>query len=407
MLKQTFGSVNKKPRGEGTITPRQALTSALSSTVGAANIVGVPTAIMMGGPGAVFWMMVIAFLGMALKFSENVLGVHYREQNKKGEFVGGPIYYMKKGFKNKKLGTIFSLIFAFALMIEIVPSIMVQGHSAASTMKDTFNVPMAVSGVILAVLAALVVFGGVKRIASFAEKIVPIMVGLYCFFGFLIILMNISHVPNVIWLVIEQAFNPTAAVGGTFGAALATTIRWGFARGIYSNEAGLGTSSIAHAAAKTDHPVRQAFWGISEIVVDTLIICSTTGFVVLVSGVWKASDAKAQSAALTARAFENTFGQFGSMMVSISMMFFVFSTVVVVIFYGSRMAEFLFGLTAGWVMKTIYVLSMIVGALGAAQQLWDLLDLALAAVLIPNVIAVIMLSPKVKSLTTDFFKNYK
>ncbi|AVL76864.1 MULTISPECIES: alanine/glycine:cation symporter family protein [Staphylococcus] len=407
MLKQTFGSVNKKPRGEGTITPRQALTSALSSTVGAANIVGVPTAIMMGGPGAVFWMMVIAFLGMALKFSENVLGVHYREQNKKGEFVGGPTYYMKKGFKNKKLGTIFSLIFAFALMIEIVPSIMVQGHSAASTMKDTFNVPMAVSGVILAVLAALVVFGGVKRIASFAEKIVPIMVGLYCFFGFLIILMNISHVPNVIWLVIEQAFNPTAAVGGTFGAALATTIRWGFARGIYSNEAGLGTSSIAHAAAKTDHPVRQAFWGISEIVVDTLIICSTTGFVVLVSGVWKASDAKAQSAALTARAFENTFGQFGSMMVSISMMFFVFSTVVVVIFYGSRMAEFLFGLTAGWVMKTIYVLSMIVGALGAAQQLWDLLDLALAAVLIPNVIAVIMLSPKVKSLTTDFFKNYK
>ncbi|MFH4933887.1 sodium:alanine symporter family protein [Staphylococcus cohnii] len=407
MLKQTFGSVNKKPKGEGTITPRQALTSALSSTVGAANIVGVPTAIMMGGPGAVFWMMVIAFLGMALKFSENVLGVHYREKNKKGEFVGGPTYYMKKGFKNKKLGTIFSLIFAFALMIEIIPSIMVQGHSAASTMKDTFNVPMAVSGVILAFLAALVVFGGVKRIASFAEKIVPIMVGLYCFFGFLIILMNIGHVPNVIWLVVEQAFNPTAAVGGTFGAALATTIRWGFARGIYSNEAGLGTSSIAHAAAKTDHPVRQAFWGISEIVVDTLIICSTTGFVVLVSGVWKESDAKAQSAALTARAFENSFGQFGSMMVSISMMFFVFSTVVVVIFYGSRMAEFLFGLTAGWVMKTIYVLSMIVGALGAAQQLWDLLDLALAAVLIPNVIAVIMLSPKVKSLTTDFFKNYK
>lgn len=407
MLKQTFGSVNQKPKGEGTITPRQALTSALSSTVGAANIVGVPTAIMMGGPGAVFWMMVIAFLGMALKFSENVLGVHYREKNKKGEFVGGPTYYMKKGFKNKKLGAIFSLVFAFALMIEIVPSIMVQGHSAASTMHDTFNIHMGVSGVVLAILAALVVFGGVKRIASFAEKIVSIMVGLYCFFGFLIILMNIGHVPNVILLVVEQAFNPTAAVGGTFGAALATTIRWGFARGIYSNEAGLGTSSIAHAAAKTDHPVRQAFWGISEIVVDTLLICSTTAFVVLVSRVWKANDAKAQSAALTARAFENSFGEFGSMMVSISMMFFVFSTVIVVIFYGSRMAEFLFGLTAGWIMKGIYVLSMIVGALGAAQQLWDLLDLALAVVLIPNVIAVLMLSPKVKSLTTDFFKNYK
>src|SRR5699024_225234 len=147
------------------------------------------------------------------------------EKNKKGEFVGGPTYYMKKGFKNKKLGAIFSLVFAFALMIEIVPSIMVQGHSAASTMHDTFNIHMGVSGVVFAILAALVVFGGVKRIASFAEKIVPIMGGLYCFFGFLIILMNIGHVPNVIVLVGEQAFNPTAAVGGTFGAALATTIR--------------------------------------------------------------------------------------------------------------------------------------------------------------------------------------
>src|SRR5699024_11025269 len=161
----------------------------------------------------------------------------------------------------------------FALMIEIVPSIMVQGHSAASTMKDTFNVPMAVSGVILAVLAALVVFGGVKRIASFAEKFVPIMVGLYCFFCFLIILMYVSHVPNVILLVLEKAFNPTAAVVVTFGAAFATAIRWVFARGIFSNEAVLATSSIAHAAAKMDLPVRQAFWRISEIVVDTLIIC--------------------------------------------------------------------------------------------------------------------------------------
>lgn len=407
MMKQTFGSVNKTPKGEGTITPRQALTSALSSTIGAANIVGVPTAIMMGGPGAVFWMIVIAFLGMALKFSENVLGVHYREKNKKGEFVGGPTYYMKKGFKNKKLGAIFSIVFAFALMLELIPSIMVQGHSAARTVHDTFNIHMGVTGVVLAILAVLVVFGGIQRIASFTEKIVPIMVCLYCLLGFAIVLMNITQVPNIIALVVEQAFNPSAALGGTFGAALATTIRWGFARGIYSNEAGLGTSPIAHAAAKTDHPVRQAFWSVSEIVVDTLVVCSTTAFVVLVSGVWTAEDAKSQSAALTARAFEDAFGQFGSMIVSISMVFFVFSTVIVVIFYGSRMAEFLFGLTGGWIMKVVYVLSLIVGALGAATQLWNLLDLALAIVLIPNVIAVLILSPKVKSLTIDFFKNYK
>lgn len=292
-------------------------------------------------------------------------------------------------------------------MLELIPSIMVQGHSAARTVHDTFNIHMGVTGVVLAILAALVVFGGIQRIASFTEKIVPIMVGLYCLLGFAIVVMNITQVPNIIALVVEQAFNPSAALGGTFGAALATTIRWGFARGIYSNEAGLGTSPIAHAAAKTDHPVRQAFWSVSEIVVDTFVVCSTTAFVVLVSGVWTAEDAKSQSAALTARAFEDAFGQFGSMIVSISMVFFVFSTVIVVIFYGSRMAEFLFGLTGGWIMKVVYVLSLIVGALGAATQLWNLLDLALAIVLIPNVIAVLILSPKVKSLTIDFFNNYK
>lgn len=406
IMKQTFGSVNRKPKGEGTITPRQALTSALSSTVGAANIVGVPTAIMMGGPGAVFWMIVIAFFGMALKYSENVLGVHYREQNKDGEFVGGPTYYMKKGFKNAKLGMIFSLIFAFALALEIVPSVMVQGNSVATTVHDTFNVNTTVTGVVIAIIAALVVFGGVKRIANFTEMIVPIMVGIYLILGFVIIILNIQHLPSVIALIFEKAFRPDAALGGSFGAALATTVRWGFARGIYSNEAGLGTSPIAHAAAKTDHPVRQAFWAISEIIVDTLVICTTTAFVVLVSGVWEEPDAKAQSAALTARAFEESFGPLGSAIVSIAMIFFVFSTIIVIIFYGSRMAEFIFGLTAGHIMKAIYIIAIVVGAVGVGTQLWNLLDLALAIVLIPNIIAVLILAPKVKQLTRDFFKNY-
>ncbi|MGV3244878.1 alanine/glycine:cation symporter family protein [Staphylococcus sp. 11261D007BR] len=406
IMKQTFGSVNRKPKGEGTITPRQALTSALSSTVGAANIVGVPTAIMMGGPGAVFWMIVIAFFGMALKYSENVLGVHYREQNKDGEFVGGPTYYMKKGFKNAKLGMIFSLIFAFALALEIVPSVMVQGNSVATTVHDTFNVNTTITGVVIAIIAALVVFGGVKRIANFTEMIVPIMVGIYLILGFVIIILNIQHLPSVIGLIFEKAFRPDAALGGSFGAALATTVRWGFARGIYSNEAGLGTSPIAHAAAKTDHPVRQAFWAISEIIVDTLVICTTTAFVVLVSGVWEEPDAKAQSAALTARAFEESFGPLGSAIVSIAMIFFVFSTIIVIIFYGSRMAEFIFGLTAGHIMKAIYIIAIVVGAVGVGTQLWNLLDLALAIVLIPNIIAVLILAPKVKQLTRDFFKNY-
>ncbi|MCY1567316.1 alanine/glycine:cation symporter family protein [Staphylococcus pettenkoferi] len=406
ILKQTFGRFNKEAKGEGTITPKQALTSALSSTVGAANIVGVPTAIMMGGPGALFWMLVIAFLGMALKFSENVLGIAYREKNKKGEFVGGPTYYMYKGFKNKKLGKTFAYVFAFIFMVEIIASVMVQGNSVTANIKDSFHINPLISGIVIAMLTALVVIGGVKSIANVTEKLVPIMVGLYLILGFIIIVINFQAIPGTIGLIFKEAFYPTSVAGGGIGAALASTMRWGFARGVYSNEAGLGSSPIAHAAAKTDHPVRQAFWGIAEIIVDTVLICTTTGLVVLLSGVWKEGGAKAHSSALTARAYHEVFGSWGSTLITLSMFFFVFSTLIVVIFYGSRMAEFLFGIPGGWALKGIYTIAIILGAIGVGKQLWDLLDLALACLLIPNVIAVLILSPKVKQLYQDFFRNY-
>ena len=406
ILKQTFGRFNKEAKGEGTITPKQALTSALSSTVGAANIVGVPTAIMMGGPGALFWMLVIAFLGMALKFSENVLGIAYREKNKKGEFVGGPTYYMYKGFKNKKLGKTFAYVFAFIFMVEIIASVMVQGNSVTANIKDSFHINPLISGIVIAMLTALVVIGGVKSIANVTEKLVPIMVGLYLILGFIIIVINFQAIPGTIGLIFKEAFYSTSVAGGGIGAALASTMRWGFARGVYSNEAGLGSSPIAHAAAKTDHPVRQAFWGIAEIIVDTVLICTTTGLVVLLSGVWKEGGAKAHSSALTARAYHEVFGSWGSTLITLSMFFFVFSTLIVVIFYGSRMAEFLFGIPGGWALKGIYTIAIILGAIGVGKQLWDLLDLALACLLIPNVIAVLILSPKVKQLYQDFFRNY-
>ena len=405
ILIQTFGRFNKEAKGEGTITPKQALTSALSSTVGAANIVGVPTAIMMGGPGALFWMLVIAFLGMALKFSENVLGIAYREKNKKGEFVGGPTYYMYKGFKNKKLGKTFAYVFAFIFMVEIIASVMVQGNSVTANIKDSFHINPLISGIVIAMLTALVVIGGVKSIANVTEKLVPIMVGLYLILGFIIIVINFQAIPGTIGLIFKEAFYPTSVAGGGIGAALASTMRWGFARGVYSNEAGLGSSPIAHAAAKTDHPVRQAFWGIAEIIVDTVLICTTTGLVVLLSGVWKEGGAKAHSSALTARAYHEVFGSWGSTLITLSMFFFVFSTLIVVIFYGSRMVEFLFGIPGGWALKGIYTIAIILGAIGVGKQLWDLLDLALACLLIPNVIAVLILSPKVKQLYQDFFRN--
>ncbi|MEJ6529558.1 alanine/glycine:cation symporter family protein [Exiguobacterium sp. USCH10] len=403
LVKQTFGSIFKKPKGKGDISPRQALTSALSSTVGAANIIGVPAAIMFGGPGAIFWMWVIAIIGMAIKFSESVLAVHYREKNDAGEFVGGPVYYISKGLRWKWLATWF----AFALMIELIPSIMVQGNAVSSAVRETFNGNTLITGIVVAVLVGIIVFGGLKRIAKVTEIVVPGMALVYVGAGLIIVLMNLSEIPNVLSLIFSYAFEPMAAFGGFAGAAVAETIRWGFARGLYSNEAGLGTAPIAHAAAQTDHPVRQGFWAVIGIVIDTLIICSTTAFVVLSSGVWTADGAMEDPAALTTIAFREYFGYTGSLLVTISLIFFVLSTIIVIIFYGSRQAEYLFGLTAGKIMKAVYIVSIVIGSIGGAQMIWNFLDLMLAMILIPNMIAVLLLSSEVKRLTTEFFTSEK
>ncbi|WP_214778038.1 sodium:alanine symporter family protein [Exiguobacterium sp. s22] len=403
IFKQTFGSIFKKPKGEGDISPRQALTSALSSTVGAANIIGVPAAIMFGGPGAIFWMWVIAIIGMAIKFSESVLAVHYREKNDAGEFVGGPVYYISKGLRWKWLATWF----AFALMIELIPSIMVQGNAVSSAVRETFNGNTLITGIVVAILVGIIVFGGLKRIAKVTEVVVPGMALVYVGAGLVIVLMNISEIPNVLSLIFSYAFEPMAAFGGFAGAAVAETIRWGFARGLYSNEAGLGTAPIAHAAAQTDHPVRQGFWAVIGIVIDTLIICSTTAFVVLSSGVWTADGAMEDPAALTTIAFNEYFGYTGSLLVTVSLIFFVLSTIIVIIFYGSRQAEYLFGLTAGKIMKAVYIGSIVIGSIGGAQMIWNFLDLMLAMILIPNMIAVLLLSGEVKRLTTEFFTSEK
>lgn len=398
---QTFGSIFRRPKGEGTVTPFQALTSALSSTIGAANIVGVPAAIMFGGPGAIFWMWVIALIGMALKFAESVLAVEYREKNGNGEFVGGPMYYMTKGLNMKWLGVWFS----FALMIELIPSIMVQGNSIANTVQATFNVPVLWTGIITAVLVSIVVFGGIKRIGKVTEIFVPFMALLYVGGAVVILLMNVKAVPEFFMLIFSNAFSPAPVMGGFAGAAIVEVIRWGFARGLYSNEAGLGTAPIAHAAATTDHPVRQGFWAVIGIVVDTLIVCTATAFVILSSGVWTEEGAMENSSALTSLAFEQYFGDFGAILVTIALIFFVLSTILVVVFYGAKQAEFLFGLKAAHGMQVVYIIAVVLGAIGAAEVIWGFLDIMLAAILIPNVIAILLLSNKVKDLKNEFFSS--
>lgn len=401
IFKQTLGSIFKKPKGEGTVTPLQALTSALSATIGAANIVGVPAAIMFGGPGALFWMWVIALMGMALKFSESVLAVRYREKNEEGEFVGGPMYYMKNGLNMRWLG----VWFAFALMIELIPSIMVQGNAVASTVQESFEVSGWITGVAIAAVVSLIVFGGIKRIGKVTETLVPLMAFLYVGACLVILFMNLEKLPNVLNLVFTHAFQPMSAMGGFAGAAVAETIRWGFARGLYSNEAGLGTAPIAHAAATTDHPVRQGLWSIIGIVIDTLIVCTATGFVVISSGVWTAEGALDNPSALTTQAFANYLGTTGSLIVTISLIFFVLSTIVVIIYYGSKQAEFLFGLKAAMLIKFVYIGAIILGSVGAARVIWQFLDLALVAILVPNIIAVLLLSKEVKRLTQEFFTS--
>ncbi len=401
-MKETFGRIFYKQEGEGTVTPFQAATAALASTIGASNIVGVPVAIAFGGPGAVFWMWVVALIGCAAKISEIVLGIRYREKNADGEYVGGPMYYLR-GIKGG-LGKALSAIFAFFLMIELIPSIAAQALSAVQT-ASTINIPNYVVAALLVVLVGLVVFGGLKRIGTFTEKLVPFMALLYIFGGLIIIFSNIGNLPGVIASIFKHAFTPAAAVGGFGGAAVAQAIRWGTARGVYSNEAGMGTAPIAHSGAITDHPVRQSMWGVFEIVVDTLIVCTITAFVVLSSGLYEVVTSD-EAASIPARAFQALMGEtIGGGIVTLSIFLFVLSTIIVITYYGKTQAEFLFGKMFGNFMVIVYLAAIVGGAYLNLGFIYRFLDILLATIIIPNMIGLVLLSGEVKTLKDEFFAD--
>lgn len=405
-MSQTFGKMLKKPdEGEGTISPFQAATAALASTIGASNIVGVPVAIAFGGPGAIFWMWVVAIIASGAKFSEIVLGMKYREKNEEGVYVGGAMYYLTNGLKGK-FGKAMGIIFAFFLMLEVGPSIATQAASAAQT-ASTLNIPVWVTGGLLVILVGLVVFGGIKRIATFTEKVVPAMAFIYLVGGLIIIFANITQVPAAFGLIFRHAFTPLAAGGGLAGATIAQTIRWGTSRGVYSNEAGMGTAPIAHAAAVTDHPVRQGLWGIFEIIVDTIIVCTITALVILVTGVWKVVPS-ADAGSMPAVAFQQLFGDtLGGGIVTLCILLFVLSTIIVIAYYGKTQAEFLFGTTFSNIMVGIYLLSIIGGVVGGLEFLYQFLDIMLATIIIPNMIGLLLLSGEVRDLKNEFFGDPK
>lgn len=403
-MRETFGKIFKKSDdGEGTISAFQATSTALASCIGAANIVGVPTAIAFGGPGAVFWMWVVALIGAGAKFAEIVLAIKYREKNEVGEYTGGPMYYLAKGIQGP-LGKTLGFLFSFFLMIEIAPSIAAQTVSVVQS-ASTINIPNWVVGFALAIVVAIVVYGGIKRIGQVSEKLVPFMAIIYVIGSIVIIINNISELPSAIASIFKHAFTPAAAAGGFAGATIAQTIRWGTARGVYSNESGMGTAPIAHAAAVTDHPVRQAIWGLFENVVDTLIVCTVTALVVLVTGLYQAVPAD-QAGTIPSLAFQSLLGSsLGGGIVTISITLFVLSTIIVIVYYGEKQAEYLFGIRFAKVMRVIYIISILLGTFGGLEFIYQFMDFMLALVIIPNMLGLLLLSKDVKDLKDEFFGN--
>lgn len=391
----------RKGIGEGEISPFNALMTSLSATIGTGNIAGVGTAIALGGPGALFWMWCTALVGMATKYAEAVLAVRYREVDEEGNHVGGPMYYIKNGLGHNWawLGALFAV---FGALAGFGIGNTVQANSVADVLQTNFAIDPAYTGLVLAVLAFLVLLGGIRRIAEVAGKLVPFMAVTYLLGGLAVLLLNFSALPSTVVQIVHLAFTPTAATGGFAGAAVWAAIRFGVARGIFSNEAGLGSAPIAHAAATTDNPVRQGSIAMLGTFIDTLIICSITGLAIVVTGAWTSGET---GAALSSMAFERALPGFGGYVVSLGLAIFAFTTLLGWSFYGEKCTEYLFGVRAIRPFRILWVLAIPVGAMAQEQLdfVWLVADTLNALMALPNLIALLLLSPVVFRLTRDYF----
>lgn len=397
---QTLGQSLKKEheiKGEGTLIPRQAVSTALSSTVGVGNMVGVSSALVLGGPGALFWMWAAALFGMMTKYAEIVLSINYREKDSKGNFTGGPSMYMRKGLNSPVLATIFTV----ALAIFCIAGNMIQSNAISGAMKDIFDVPVWAVGAILIILVAAVTLGGIKRLGKVTEKIVPFMAIVYIVGGIIVILTNLQNIPSAISDIFVSAFSPDSIGGGITGFALMEVIRYGVARGLYSNEAGMGTAPIAHATAKTDHPARQGMWGIMEVFIDTFVIATITGLAILTSGVLETGESPAVLASL---AFGSVI-PFFKYVVAISLILFAYSTIIAISYYGETITAFLAGEKWGSFYRYLFLPFTFIGAVGGLKFIWSISDLVMAFAVIPNLIALALLSPKVFQLTKEFHSD--
>jgi alanine or glycine:cation symporter, AGCS family len=406
------------PEDTGDINHFQALCAALSATVGTGNIAGVALAIYFGGPGAMFWVWVTGFVGMATKYAECTLAQRYREVHEDGSVSGGPMYYIERGCR-KVLGPLtkpVAVLFAVGgVLCSLGTGNMAQSNSMADAMHQIeiplaggFQVPHWIMGLLLAGLVAIVILGGIKRIAHVAEKLVPLMALLYVTAGTMVVLMHIERVPAVFAMIFEQAFTGTGATGGFIGSTFILTARFGIARGLFSNEAGQGSAPIAHAAAKTEYPVREGLVALMEPLVDTLIICTLTALVILTTGAWTCGR---MGAAMTYRAFETGIDvqlgsvQVGGAVVSLGLLLFAFTTTLSWSYYGDRCVGYLFG--RRWVIpyRLLFCVFVFIGAVWGKDLVWKFVDAVITVMAVPNLIALIILSPVVARMTREYFER--
>ncbi len=429
--KTTIGSVFRK---DGTATTKtdkksisqfQALCTALAATVGTGNIAGVSAAICIGGPGAVLWMWIAAFLGMMTNFSENVLGIYFRGKNDDGEWSGGAMYYLKNGVGKikgmKHLANVLAVLFAFFSILASfgignmgqVNKIVLNINSAfiGDNASEVFGLPTAnlAIGILLMILGAMIILGGLQRIARFAEFVIPFMAIAYLVFGFVIIGINYKEIIPAFSSIFKFAFGVEALAGGVAGTALKSVITQGCKRGVFSNEAGLGSSVMVHSSSNVKEPVKQGMWGIFEVFFDTMVICTITALIALTSGQIDLNTGikleGVSDATLINKAFGNVFGAFGEGFIAIAMLFFAFTTVLGWSQYGTKAVEYLFGTKASKVYKIIFVLMIVSGALLESSVAWDISDTFNGLMMIPNLIAVIILSPMVKKITTNYINR--
>ncbi|RSI64201.1 sodium:alanine symporter family protein [Streptococcus oralis] len=401
-LPKAFQLIFTKDKGHGDVSSFAALCTALAATVGTGNIIGVATAIKVGGPGALFWMWMAAFFGMATKYAEGLLAIKYRTKDANGAVAGGPMHYILLGMGEKwrPLAIFFALAGVLVALLGI--GTFTQVNSITESIQNTAQVDPAITALVLSIFVGIAVFGGLKSISKVSTAVVPFMAIVYILGTLAVILFNIEKIPATLALIFTSAFSPAAAVGGFAGASIRMAIQNGVARGVFSNESGLGSAPIAAAAAKTNEPVEQGLISMTGTFIDTLIICTLTGLTILVTGVWSGD---LNGVALTQSAFSTIFSNFGPALLTIFLVLFAFTTILGWNYYGERCFEFLFGVRFIWLYRVVFVLMVLLGGFIELDMVWIIADIVNALMALPNLIAILVLSPVVIAETKKYFKH--